>query len=1412
MADGLLSDREYLLRRLPWLLLSLVPTTAMLFGALLQSPVPDPFEPTSDSVPTWLRYPIEHNPHLRLPFIDSYLNSVTFTADGRTGWAVGDGGTILKTEDGGETWTPCTSDTRRWLRSVTFTADRRTGWAVGNGGTILKTEDGGETWTPRTSDTTDSLHSVTFASDGTTGWAVGNGGTILKTEDGGETWTPRTSDTTDSLHSVTFASDGTTGWAVGNGGTILKTEDGGETWTRRTSDTSQWLRSVTFTADGTAGWAVGNGGTILKTEDGGETWTRRTSDTSQWLRSVTFTADGTAGWAVGNGGTILKTEDGGETWTRRTSDTTTQLGSVTFTADGTTGWAVGWSGTILKTEDGGETWAPRTSGTKTQFRSVTFTADGTTGWAVGLGSTILKTEDGGETWTRRTSGTSQWLRSVTFTADGTTGWAVGNGGTILKTEDGGETWTRRTSDTTAELHSVTFTADGRAGWAVGDRGTILKTEDGGETWTRRTSDTTAELHSVTFTSDGTTGWAGGWGGTILKTEDGGETWTRRTSGTTDSLFSVTFTSDGTTGWAVGTTGTILKTEDGGETWASRTSDTRRWLRSVTFTADGTTGWAVGNGGTILKTEDGGETWTSRTSNTTVKLYSVRFMGDGTTGWAVGTDAILLTTNGGETWRPLSPKADYRIYPAPLTWIAFVCALLALLPAARRLPATPAEGIADTLVSDQPLEFPRQDVLKRGYIYRGLASFLSNENTEPPLTIAIIGDWGQGKSSLMRLLRTEMMRHSTSAVWFNAWHHQKEQHLFAALLRAVRDQAVPRLLTRSGLRFRWRLFWSRVFRHWMLTSIAVVTFVAWLSNRWHNDIKLPDLNFVTTFVDLIIDKLGLDLVRKQILSLTEYYFGPAVWFVKDHLFPFVLDVVLPYAPFLCVVIIAFLFPVRLHGWKFNPDRLLSNVSKGTLRLRGFSPQLGFRQRFSDAFEEVTKALQPGTLLIVIDDLDRCHPEQVVETLEAVNFLVHAGRCYVVMGIAKEQVLSCVGLGFKDIAEEMGNTQGNGKAKRREYARNYLDKLINLEVLIPKLDDSGTDHLVSPNPHDYWRAVLERLRSLSKTIAIGITVLALSIYVGYAGMTKSRQPTQSASFKSSSLAGQTVQTISALAPETQEPSKSENNSPSNPGVRPGSDLSVSLWRVFWTVVVLGILLLVVASHILQRYLERSQDPSNFMKLVGAALDEIGMVQRRVQDSPAFTEALKIWLVLVREATNSPRHVKRFINRVRYLAMISSSSESSGQARSGDEDKFSDSILVALAALQSFSEKFLAGEEEQLLKLTCLFASDESPDDRCEEIELEEIELEEIELEEIELEEIGLAYLHHYRFTRDWIKKLRDDGVDTFSNMDDDRVEQTTLILIKAFIAHQRTFPKDFPKKDKARKLISRFREMASGIVVR
>ncbi len=904
--------------------------------------------------------------------------------------------------------------------------------------------------------------------------------------------------------------------------------------------------------------------------------------------------------------------------------------------------------------------------------SVTFAADAQTGWLLGRNGTILKSTNGGENWTSRGSGTSVTLRSLTFMDDGRTGWAVGDDGTVIQSVDSGDSWTPQVSNTSADLWSVAFSNDGQTGWAVGQSGTIIKTTNGGAVWERRASGIGVRLSSVTFADDEETGLAAGVNSPVLRSTDAGDTWHPSTSTGLRQIWSVDFAGS-ETAWAVGFSGIIAKSEDAGESWDLVDTDFPVSLRSITFTANGQVGWAVGTAGAILRSNDRGERWESLPRSTSSDLMALAFPNGGSTGWAVGPGTILSTQRGDEIWQTVT----YAAYPAPWVGVVLLVAvLMVLVPLAtgagtvpnsgktKPPPAGPTDEIrpeskqakpAEHFFSDQPIADAGQDVLNRGYIAVAISKFLRNESTEPPLTIALTGGWGQGKSSLMNLLKAHLSRHGAETVWFNAWHHQKEDHLFAALMQAVREQAIPSWLTGPGLRFRWRLFLLRMRRRRTLELPIVIALA--LMGAFVVVALYPNCGRVAAVVP------GLYLLMR----------------IAHQAF------------------------VRLP----NPGRL-ARVAYGLFRVKAFGDQLAFRQQFADAFCEVAQALKPYRMLILIDDLDRCQPAQVVETLEAVNFLVNAGQCYVVMGFAPAQVMSCVGLGFKDIAEEMPVTSGNGshdsrldeqrRKRRREYARQYMEKLVNIEVSVPELARDDPQKLIGGLGDEQRTAgnagrVFGRITNL---LAIAISILfVLMLYfeeevppqpvartgdqriattgpsqvvVSEESFTETARLPVTEEGPEAPLGGpSTAQTSLSGAAEQSRTEQPVIGNRSDGGVDPVS-VRVSGW---YLAAVLLVFAVTIASTVY--WLRRK---------LGSIEQE--MLERDVtKDSRDFEDALEIWYPVVTARVNSPREIKRFVNAVRYFAVACNES---GRQELG----LSESAIVALAAVQRLTGEAVSGRD--------------------------------------------------------------------------------------------------------------------------
>lgn len=312
---------------------------------------------------------------------------VVATAGGRSDSAM----VYVYTRNG---WYTQTSNTTRNLYGVFFQPDGRTGFAVGALGTLLRTLDAGATWTVLTSGTSNDLQSVWFTS-ASTGWIAGNGGVVLKTVNGGASWArDLTVGASENLMCVRFAG-ANHGWFVGAGGVVVRTANGGATWSR-THPTASQLNGVSF-PDTSNGWAVGAGGTILGTRDGGRSWyVVQPAVTALTLESV-WRHSNTLAWGAGAAGARVSTVATADSlaWSSGTYGAANDMRGVMF-VNASTGYAVGWNagGVVLKTVNGGAGWAPQQSNSAQALNDVYF-VDGLRGWAVGDQGRIVHTSKGG---------------------------------------------------------------------------------------------------------------------------------------------------------------------------------------------------------------------------------------------------------------------------------------------------------------------------------------------------------------------------------------------------------------------------------------------------------------------------------------------------------------------------------------------------------------------------------------------------------------------------------------------------------------------------------------------------------------------------------------------------------------------------------------------------------------------------------------------------------------------------------------------------------------------------------------------------------------------------------------------------------------------------------------------------------
>lgn len=256
--------------------------------------------------------------------------------------AVGLRGQVVLSDDNGKTWmqakVPVSSD----LVAVSFPSARK-GWAVGHGGVVLHSEDGGLNWRKQldgrqvaqlavryyqgraASDPvaarilaeekslaeaggTQPFLSVYFESD-TTGYVVGTFNRIFRTDDGGKSWQPLM-DHTENPKGLHFN-------AIGGGHGLYLAGEQGVVW-RLDEASKRFVQVPTpyngslfgLMVDSSAVLAFGMRGSVYRSTDAGANWTRVAVNSMAGITGSAVLRDGAIVLVTQAGGIDLSRDEG----------------------------------------------------------------------------------------------------------------------------------------------------------------------------------------------------------------------------------------------------------------------------------------------------------------------------------------------------------------------------------------------------------------------------------------------------------------------------------------------------------------------------------------------------------------------------------------------------------------------------------------------------------------------------------------------------------------------------------------------------------------------------------------------------------------------------------------------------------------------------------------------------------------------------------------------------------------------------------------------------------------------------------------------------------------------------------------------------------------------------------------------
>jgi Predicted P-loop ATPase len=258
----------------------------------------------------------------------------------------------------------------------------------------------------------------------------------------------------------------------------------------------------------------------------------------------------------------------------------------------------------------------------------------------------------------------------------------------------------------------------------------------------------------------------------------------------------------------------------------------------------------------------------------------------------------------------------------------------------------------------------------------------------PISIGVSGDWGVGKSSMIKLAKASLKKKQSNSnsddkkylfVDFNAWLYQGYDDARAALLEVIANQLASeaeeqKTALKEVQEFLKRIKWVRAFKIFLPLTLSLMT-----------GTPLTGL-----FADMA--KMGKDITSN---SLNE------------------------------------------DGIK-NIDTTVSKASSEFSSLWGAkqesSPPKEIQQ-LRDSFESALKKLNV-VLVVLIDDLDRCLPDTTISTLEAIRLFLFLENTAFVIAADDNMIKHAVKKHFGGLEDDA-------------LVTNYFDKLIQVPIRVPAL---------------------------------------------------------------------------------------------------------------------------------------------------------------------------------------------------------------------------------------------------------------------------------------------------------------------------------------------------------------------------
>ena len=297
----------------------------------------------------------------------------------------------------------------------------------------------------------------------------------------------------------------------------------------------------------------------------------------------------------------------------------------------------------------------------------------------------------------------------------------------------------------------------------------------------------------------------------------------------------------------------------------------------------------------------------------------------------------------------------------------------------------------------------------GYtVHANLLKNIVMQEKNLPVTIGLYGDWGSGKSSTLKILKEMIEKDADSkdtsvVIYFDGWSFESFDDAKMALIQGIVENLensrcftgdLKETVKKAAKTVKNKIFSMRTLL-WSVKNVLAPAAMAYTTGG---------ASFIPSLISFF-GSFNTESKRKELLE--KITGGDAEEFIKEA------------------------FNAHINTEQFSAVR-----------------------EFRDSFKSLIEATGRERIVILIDDLDRCLPEHIIENLEAIKLFLNVEKTAFV--IAADQSI---------VSEAIKRQYGEkiGIERRREGGRSigedYMDKFIQIPYNIPKLSDQEVESYIT-----------------------------------------------------------------------------------------------------------------------------------------------------------------------------------------------------------------------------------------------------------------------------------------------------------------------------------------------------------------